>query len=711
MTSGLAVRDDTLSGATTRRLSLSFPSERITVRELIRERVYPEAVDVALATPTRAGARSRPGRAGAARDRTKGNPTCSCALATSASRSRARRARASASGATAPDGFRKNDRRIALAVTPSPVRGRSARAIARDARRFPEEPPMIPRLLAPLALCALAPLARAQCLTWDGGIPPGVGGPNGAIRDVLVWDDGTGPALYACGEFTSIGGSAANRIARWDGTSWTPLGTGLEGGSSPACRRMIPWTIAGEPVLVVGGNFASAGGNPALDVAVWDGSGWSPLGAGFATGLVWDLELYDAGSGPELYACGTFVSSASTTVNRIARWDGTQWQPLGQGITVGPGDVWQPSAYTLEVFDPGTGPLLYVAGAFQYAGGQQVGCIAGWDGATWSTPGTIEWTQWPGEGVYDLEVFDDGTGPRLFVCGLFGIPNSTGTGWSLHRLVAWDGTGYELFNNGSAHPLFGFPVAMDVFDDGTGPALYLGGWIDIGGGPSASGVAKWDGFRFTSLGAGVSPDTGVRRVATLPDLAGGPDDLWAVGALTEAGGAPVANFARWSGCDGPGEMFCFGDAASATPCPCANAGAYVHGCDNSAGTGGALLSASGTTSPDTVTLHAQDELATSLTVFLQGDAIGAPIAFGDGLRCAAGVLKRLYVKNAVGGFASAPTGGEPSILVRSAELGDPIAPGSTRVYQTYYRDPFLEFCPAGSGGGTWNASNAVRIDW
>lgn len=41
----LTVRDETLAGATTNRIELSFPSERITVRELIRERVYQEVQD------------------------------------------------------------------------------------------------------------------------------------------------------------------------------------------------------------------------------------------------------------------------------------------------------------------------------------------------------------------------------------------------------------------------------------------------------------------------------------------------------------------------------------------------------------------------------------------------------------------------------------------------------------------------------------------
>jgi len=41
----LAVRDETTSGKVSRRFTLEFPTERVTVRELIRERVYQEVDD------------------------------------------------------------------------------------------------------------------------------------------------------------------------------------------------------------------------------------------------------------------------------------------------------------------------------------------------------------------------------------------------------------------------------------------------------------------------------------------------------------------------------------------------------------------------------------------------------------------------------------------------------------------------------------------
>jgi hypothetical protein len=161
-------------------------------------------------------------------------------------------------------------------------------------------------------------------------------------------------------------------------------------------------------------------------------------------------------------------------------------------------------------------------------------------------------------------------------------------------------------------------------------------------------------------------------------------------------------------CESPGVPYCFGDGTGAA-CPCGNSGAPGHGCANSIGAS-AVAVAFGTTSPDTVVLSATGELPTALTIFLQGNASIAPAPYGDGLRCVGGALKRLYSRSASGGAAQAPQGGDPSITARSAALGDPIAPGSSRYYMTYYRDANPGFCP-NPPGNTFNASNSLSILW
>jgi hypothetical protein len=142
-----------------------------------------------------------------------------------------------------------------------------------------------------------------------------------------------------------------------------------------------------------------------------------------------------------------------------------------------------------------------------------------------------------------------------------------------------------------------------------------------------------------------------------------------------------------------------------------NFGSPGRGCANSQNPGGAELSAAGTTSPDSIVLTSQGELPASLSIFVQGDASQASgIVFGDGVRCMAGTLKRLYLKTASGGTAVAPQGADPSISARSASLGDPIPIGAQRFYGVYYRDGSPSFCPA-PAGNSFNIGNGIAITW
>lgn len=155
--------------------------------------------------------------------------------------------------------------------------------------------------------------------------------------------------------------------------------------------------------------------------------------------------------------------------------------------------------------------------------------------------------------------------------------------------------------------------------------------------------------------------------------------------------------------------FCFGDGSVLT-CPCGNDGAPGRGCANTINGSGALLSGSGVLGNDALLLNATGTLATSSCVFLQGTLAVAPVAFGDGLRCTGGTLKRIAVKSAVSGGVSYPVGSELGIRARSAQLGDNITAGSVRRYQVYYRDPTTNFCPA-PVGNTWNVTNGVEVSW
>lgn len=158
---------------------------------------------------------------------------------------------------------------------------------------------------------------------------------------------------------------------------------------------------------------------------------------------------------------------------------------------------------------------------------------------------------------------------------------------------------------------------------------------------------------------------------------------------------------------------CDPGVGSVIACPCSNpASSANRGCDNSAATGGARLTSTGTANlaNDTLVLLTQDQRPTGTTIVLQGTTTSnTGVVFGQGVRCATGTLKRLYTKVANAGAISAPEFTDPTISVRSAALGDPIFAGTERSYLAYYRDPVvLGGCPTSS---TFNATNTGRVTW
>ncbi|HEX5131188.1 MAG TPA: hypothetical protein VFX92_01745, partial [Candidatus Krumholzibacteria bacterium] len=68
----------------------------------------------------------------------------------------------------------------------------------------------------------LSIIAHAAVTALLTPAPPGVDGPVHALAAAP-------DALYVAGEFSSASGIPAANIARWDGTSWSPLGAGIDG--------------------------------------------------------------------------------------------------------------------------------------------------------------------------------------------------------------------------------------------------------------------------------------------------------------------------------------------------------------------------------------------------------------------------------------------------------------------------------------------------
>jgi hypothetical protein len=210
--------------------------------------------------------------------------------------------------------------------------------------------------------------AANRIARWDGALWHPLGsGMDAEVRALATMANGD---LVAGGIFLSAGSAPANRIARWDGTAWQPLGSG----TTYAVEALA--TLANGD-LVAGGQFTHAGGVPANCIARWDGAGWQPLGAGM------DLAVLDLARLPDgdLVAAGSFTTAGGAPASCIARWDGAAWHALGAGIA---GTPLLTRVMRVAVLPNGD---LVAGGEFTMAGGGAAARIARWNGTTWQPIG------------------------------------------------------------------------------------------------------------------------------------------------------------------------------------------------------------------------------------------------------------------------------------------------------------------------------------
>ena len=345
------------------------------------------------------------------------------------------------------------------------------------------------------------------------------------VNALTIFDDGSGRALYAGGNFTIAGDVAANWIAKWNGSAWSVLEGGMGGAELPWVQALAVFDDGGGPALFAGGYFITAGGVTTNGIARWDGSNWSALGSGMGgtfPPLVSALAVFDDGSGPALYAGGRFTSAGGVAANDIAKWNGTRWSALGSGIDGGPFT----NVSALAVFDDGSGPALYTGGDFTTAGGVAADYIAKWDGSTWSPLGSGM-----NNGIFALTVFDDGRGPTLCAGGYF----FTAGGNAAYNIATWDGTNWSPLGSGMNH----WVKALAVYDDGSGPALCAGGDFTTAGDVVANYLAKWGcpppSPLWTDLGFALPGTNGTPQLAGLGELTPG-----STGRLTLTSAAPSA---------------------------------------------------------------------------------------------------------------------------------------------------------------------------
>src|SRR5690606_7062326 len=99
-------------------------------------------------------------------------------------------------------------------------------------------------------------------------------------RQFVEFDDGGGPALYIAGDFTTVGDMTAKRIVRFDGREWTNLRFNDEYGFNSRVDGVLVHDDGNGLAMFVAGQFTQAFGISVGRVARWDGNTWTPVGSG-----------------------------------------------------------------------------------------------------------------------------------------------------------------------------------------------------------------------------------------------------------------------------------------------------------------------------------------------------------------------------------------------------------------------------------------------
>ena len=315
---------------------------------------------------------------------------------------------------------------------------------------------------------------------WNGSSWSPVGaGFNGVVRTLTFFDGGRGPCLIAGGDFTSSGLHSVNHVAMFNGSEWDSLGAGL----SNSVNALIVFDDGPGSHLYAGGSFNFADGQLVRRVAKWTGNGWVAL-AGGTNGLVTTMASYVNDGKPVLVVAGSFMTAGGVPASRIAQWDGTSWTPLGDGL----GSLNETGATVTSLVTIGAKQKvqLVAGGRFSASGAQPLSNVALWNGENWSNLGVGV------NGAVECLYLGKSNDSEIFAGGTFsGPPGEPEWGQTLSRIARWDGQVWCNLDRGIGTT--GLGTVFSIAEEHKSQRLFVGGDFLSASGTAISALGIWNG--------------------------------------------------------------------------------------------------------------------------------------------------------------------------------------------------------------------------
>src|SRR5688572_29650461 len=375
---------------------------------------------------------------------------------------------------------------------------------------------------------------------WNGSAWSALGGAgNGAIGDEVQALAAAGSAIYVGGFFTNSAGIAEGdylALAIVPGP-WAAVGGTGNGALNGSAYALA---IIGSD-LYVGGGFTNAAGIATADyVARWNGSSWSALGSNVAgTDGALSLDVYAlAVSGTQLYVGGEFLNAAGiATADYVARWNGSAWSGLGSNVA-GTNGALSGLVSGLAI----SGSDLYVVGFFVDAAGIAAGdYVARWSGTAWSALGSNGAGNGPlNQSVHAVAV----AGNDLYVGGAFLDAANIA---AADKIARWNGNAWSALGTNAAGTDGALTSGVIAIAVSGGHVYAAGSFTNAAGIPTADFVARWSGTSWSALGSNVGGTNGALN-SSVGALAVVGTDVYAGGHATNVAGIdPADRLARWNG--------------------------------------------------------------------------------------------------------------------------------------------------------------------